>query len=183
MVDWSQFPSLPISQRTNILHYAIANVNTLTPRTQVVHCSLVHCSLLYSKCQHLDTGDAGEYNVSGGNDGCWRCCAGTVRRVTGGANNALYRVEADGQRYACKLCVADERRPADDPGFEQRLAVWDRLLATRWPFLILRWLWSVHHGPDRLRLTHPSADPAELRTRLVRFIERAECLVNRERRQ
>ena len=36
----------------------------------------------------------------------------TVRRVTGGANNALYRVEADGHQYACKLCVADERQRA-----------------------------------------------------------------------
>lgn len=36
----------------------------------------------------------------------------TVQRVTGGANNALYRVEADGERYACKLCVADERQRA-----------------------------------------------------------------------
>jgi aminoglycoside phosphotransferase (APT) family kinase protein len=66
------------------------------------------------------------------------------------------------------------RRPAGDYGFEERLAMWDRLRATRWPFLILRWLWSEHHGPDRVRLTRPAADPAELRTRLVRFIERAE---------
>lgn len=36
----------------------------------------------------------------------------TVRRVTGGANNALYCVEAGDQRYVCKLCVADERRRA-----------------------------------------------------------------------
>jgi hypothetical protein len=66
------------------------------------------------------------------------------------------------------------RRPADDPGFGDRLVVWDRLLVTRWPFLILRWLWSEHHGPDRLRLTQPSTDPSELRARLVRFVERAE---------
>ncbi len=66
------------------------------------------------------------------------------------------------------------RRPADDRAFDERLAVWDRLRATRWPFLILRWLWSEHHGPDRLRLTRPVADVAELRARLVRFIERAE---------
>jgi aminoglycoside phosphotransferase (APT) family kinase protein len=66
------------------------------------------------------------------------------------------------------------RRPADDHTFEERLAVWDRLRATRWPFLILRWLWSEHHGPDRVRLTRPVADPDELRARLVRFIERAE---------
>ena len=66
------------------------------------------------------------------------------------------------------------RRPADDPGFAKRLAVWDRILATRWPFLILRALWSVYNGPDRVRLTRPDADPDELRTRLVGFIERAE---------
>lgn len=35
-----------------------------------------------------------------------------VRRVDGGFNNALYRVEAGGSCYACKLCVADERRRA-----------------------------------------------------------------------
>ena len=66
------------------------------------------------------------------------------------------------------------RRPAGDPGFGERLAVWDRLLATRWPFLILRQLWSEHHGSDRVRLTQLACDPAELRARLVRFIERAE---------
>ena len=27
-----------------------------------------------------------------------------IQRVTGGNNNALYRVEAEGQAYACKLC-------------------------------------------------------------------------------
>ena len=65
-------------------------------------------------------------------------------------------------------------RPEDDPGFEERLAVWDHLLMTRWPFLVPRMLWSVYNGADRLRLTQPDLDPAELRTRLVRFIERAE---------
>ena len=73
------------------------------------------------------------------------------------------------------------RRPAGDHGFEERLAVWDRLRATRWPFLILRWLWSEHHGPDRVRLTRPVADLAELRARLVRFIERAERLASGRR--
>ena len=66
------------------------------------------------------------------------------------------------------------RRPADDPGFEDRLAVWDCLLATRWPFLVLRWLWSEHHGPDRLRLTRFTGDEAEMWDRFVRFIERAD---------
>ena len=74
------------------------------------------------------------------------------------------------------------RRPAGDAGFEARLAVWDRILATRWPFMILRWLWSEHNGPDRLRLTQPAADLAELRARLLHFIERAERLVRLERK-
>jgi len=70
------------------------------------------------------------------------------------------------------------RRPDDDPGFEERIVLWDRLLATRWPFLVLRWLWSEHNGPDRVRLTRPAADLAELHARLVRFIERAEHMAN-----
>ena len=70
------------------------------------------------------------------------------------------------------------RRPAGDAGFEARLAVWDRILATRWPFLILRWLWSEHNGPDRLCLTHLVANVAEMHDRLVRFIERAEHLAS-----
>jgi aminoglycoside phosphotransferase (APT) family kinase protein len=65
-------------------------------------------------------------------------------------------------------------RPADDPGFEERLAAWDRLLLTRWPFQILRALWSAHNGPDRVRLTRLEASPTALRARLVRTIERAE---------
>jgi thiamine kinase-like enzyme len=69
------------------------------------------------------------------------------------------------------------RRPPDDPGFDNRLAVWDRLLATRWPFLVLRVLWSAYHGPDRVRLTRPDVDPIALRERLVRYIERAECFM------
>jgi hypothetical protein len=40
----------------------------------------------------------------------WRAGSVVVRRVTGGTNNALYRVEAGGRSYACKLCVADGRR-------------------------------------------------------------------------
>jgi len=66
------------------------------------------------------------------------------------------------------------RRPADDPAFDKRLAVWDHIISTRWPFLVLRYLWSQYHGPDRVRLTQAPADPAELRARLARFIERAE---------
>lgn len=67
-------------------------------------------------------------------------------------------------------------RPADDPSFEDRLVLWDRLLATRWPFLVLRMYWSHFHGPDRVRLSLPTADPGELRARIIRFIERAERL-------
>ena len=66
------------------------------------------------------------------------------------------------------------RQPPGDPGFEGRLAVWDRLISTRWAFLILRWLWSAHEGPDRERLTQPTGDVVALRARLLRFIERAE---------
>jgi hypothetical protein len=40
--------------------------------------------------------------------------------------------------------------------------------------MILRTLWSMHHGSDRVRLTRPETDPTELYTRLVRTIERAE---------
>jgi aminoglycoside phosphotransferase (APT) family kinase protein len=74
------------------------------------------------------------------------------------------------------------RQPTGDQFFEERLVVWDRLLATHWPFLILRWLWTEHHGSDRVRLTQFVADPAEMRTRLVRFIERAECLDDSEKK-
>ena len=70
------------------------------------------------------------------------------------------------------------RRPTGDSGFDERLAVWDRLIATRWAFLILRWLWSAREGPDRERLTQPENDGTELRTRLVRFIERAEQVLS-----
>lgn len=69
------------------------------------------------------------------------------------------------------------RQPPGDPGFEGRLAVWDRLISTRWAFLILRWLWSAHEGPDRERLTQPTGDVVALRARLLRFIERAEQAV------
>jgi thiamine kinase-like enzyme len=72
------------------------------------------------------------------------------------------------------------QRPRGDAGFDGRLAVWDRLVTTRWAFLLLRALWSAHNGPDRLRLSRTPADPAELRARLVRFIERAETLTQAE---
>lgn len=66
------------------------------------------------------------------------------------------------------------RRPAGDGGFDERLAVWDRLISTRWVLVILRRLWSAHEGPDRVRLTQPPGDVAALRAMLLRFTERAE---------
>jgi aminoglycoside phosphotransferase (APT) family kinase protein len=74
---------------------------------------------------------------------------------------------------------ASYRRPAGDEAFDERLGVWDCIVATRWPLLVLRWLQSQYHGPDRVRLTQPAADPAEVRARLVHFVERAEQLVHR----
>jgi len=65
-------------------------------------------------------------------------------------------------------------QPGDFAGFDLP----DRILVTRWPFLILRWLWSAHNGPDRLRLTQPAADVTELQGRLLGFIERAERQFN-----
>jgi hypothetical protein len=66
------------------------------------------------------------------------------------------------------------RRPEDDPAFDERLRVWDCILATRWPLLMLRLLWSQSNGPDRIRLTQTVADRRDVRARMVRFIERAE---------
>jgi len=66
------------------------------------------------------------------------------------------------------------RRPEDDAGFDQRLAAWDQLLAARWPFLLLRTLWSAYDGLDRVRLTHPDTDPEQARAHFVRTLERAE---------
>lgn len=65
-------------------------------------------------------------------------------------------------------------RPDDDPGFEARLAVWDHLEVTHWPFLVLRELWSYYNGPYRARLAQLRSEPVETRARLIRFIERAE---------
>lgn len=70
-------------------------------------------------------------------------------------------------------------RPKGDDEFEQRLAVWDRILATRWTFLIARLLWSSHNGPDRVRLTMPTESSVATRARLLRTIERAERFVGR----
>jgi aminoglycoside phosphotransferase (APT) family kinase protein len=64
--------------------------------------------------------------------------------------------------------------PPGDDGFGQRLALWDALLAARWPFLMLRWLWSLHNGLDRERLSTPQAQADELYQQMVALIERAE---------
>jgi thiamine kinase-like enzyme len=64
--------------------------------------------------------------------------------------------------------------PPGDANLQKRLAVWDRLITTRWAFLMLRALWSARNGPDRPRLSRVAADPAQLRSRLILFIERAE---------
>ena len=66
-------------------------------------------------------------------------------------------------------------RPEGDAGFDERLAAWDRLLSTRWPFLLLRALWSAQNGPDRVRLTRPEAGPEEVRVQFVRTLGRAEA--------
>ena len=43
----------------------------------------------------------------------WSAGDASVHRIAGGFNNALYRVEVDGEAVACKLCVIDERRRAE----------------------------------------------------------------------
>jgi aminoglycoside phosphotransferase (APT) family kinase protein len=67
------------------------------------------------------------------------------------------------------------RRPQDDTGFDRRLAAWDSLLAARWPFLMLRALWSTYDGLDRVRLTRPEIEPGQARAHFIRTLERAEA--------
>jgi aminoglycoside phosphotransferase (APT) family kinase protein len=74
-------------------------------------------------------------------------------------------------------------RPENDAAFERRLAVWDHIIVTHWSLLILRRLWTLHNGPDRVRLSQPAAHPAQVRTRLVGFIERAEHFIQSWRAQ
>jgi thiamine kinase-like enzyme len=66
--------------------------------------------------------------------------------------------------------------PAGDETFWERLAVWDRLLAARWPFLMLRWLYSARNGSERMRLTVQDVHVSGLQERLERLMERAEGL-------
>jgi hypothetical protein len=75
----------------------------------------------------------------------------TVRRVRGGANHALYYVESDGEPYACKLFVADDRDRAarehgavcllQESGLD--LAPQPALLDTTWS--VLPFLAVVYH--------------------------------------
>jgi aminoglycoside phosphotransferase (APT) family kinase protein len=87
---------------------------------------------------------------------------------------ALSQLSPEQQRWLRE----NYRRPADDTEFDERVFVWDHIIATRWCFLILRHLWSQYNGPDRVRLTQQPVDTENVRTRLVRFIERAEQLVH-----
>ncbi|MBN1936061.1 MAG: aminoglycoside phosphotransferase family protein [Anaerolineae bacterium] len=71
-------------------------------------------------------------------------------------------------------------RPADDPAFDARLTLWDRLISTRWPLLVLRALWSKFNGPDRQRLSQVQWSADELWARMVRLLERAEQVAGEE---
>ena len=42
----------------------------------------------------------------------WHEDSAFVKRIGGGANNAVYRLDVDGEAYACKVCVVDERHRA-----------------------------------------------------------------------
>ena len=99
----------------------------------------------------------------------WTESGVAVQRVTGGANNALYRIEADGQRYACKLCVADERRRAAREHGALRLlqaagldiapepiALDESCALLPFPTVVYRWLAGEPLGPS-----HASFCPQE----------------------
>ena len=85
----------------------------------------------------------------------------TVRRVTGGANNALYRVEANGEHFACKLCVDDGRQRAGREYGSLRLLqeagldlapepLWldERCSVVPYPAVAYRWLRGTPLGPN-----------------------------------
>jgi aminoglycoside phosphotransferase (APT) family kinase protein len=71
---------------------------------------------------------------------------------------------------------ANYRLSFEDPGFYDRLHIWDHILATRWPLLILRALWSSHNGPDRERLSQVNTPSAQYYLRLRVYLERAETI-------
>lgn len=62
----------------------------------------------------------------------------------------------------------------DDAGFYDRLAAWDHILAARWPFLVLRWIFSQEFGEKRQRITQPVVAAGQLWERFYRLLERAE---------
>jgi aminoglycoside phosphotransferase (APT) family kinase protein len=66
------------------------------------------------------------------------------------------------------------KSPLRDSTFEARLHIWDGILATRWPYLILRFLWSLYNGPDRERLSQVEVSPTEIHQRLVYYLELGE---------
>lgn len=84
-----------------------------------------------------------------------------VRRVRGGANNALYHVIAGGEQYACKLCVVDERRRAapeygalrmlQEAGLDlapEPIPLDTSCTALPFPVVIYRWLPGEPLGPS-----------------------------------
>jgi thiamine kinase-like enzyme len=72
--------------------------------------------------------------------------------------------------------------PRGDHGFIDRLLVWDSILVTRWPLLVLRWLWTLFNGPDRERLTTHEDDPGKVRDKMTHLIDRAEHFFENKRR-
>ncbi|MFC1997122.1 phosphotransferase family protein [Chloroflexota bacterium] len=66
----------------------------------------------------------------------------------------------------------------DDANFWVRLKLWDHILATRWPFLILRVLWSKYHGPDRVRLTVLDKSPEHITQRLKATIQKTQYFIS-----
>jgi aminoglycoside phosphotransferase (APT) family kinase protein len=68
----------------------------------------------------------------------------------------------------------DYSPPGDDVDFSRRLNVWDRVVSARWPFLILRRLWSWENSSQSERLRQPDFNPAEFRRRFMLSLGRAE---------
>ncbi len=79
---------------------------------------------------------------------------------------------------ALKWLRANYKPSFVDPGFWERVRIWDHILATRWPLLILRALWSNHNGPDRKRLSTVEFTSESLFQRLRSYIRRAEKLLS-----
>jgi aminoglycoside phosphotransferase (APT) family kinase protein len=62
----------------------------------------------------------------------------------------------------------------EDINFYERLEIWDRIVSTRWPFLILRSMWNSSGGTDRSQKGSPAEENKDLQLRLLQTIERAE---------